>query len=171
MVVSINRDALRMVGTLTRLSRTLDQRLRHASADDLSIIELSVLGQIERGIDLPSAVARVLQLDPARVTRITDRLVMLGYIEREADVGDRRRCHLRLTDAGAKRVAAGRAELSTAVAELLAGLSDEERTGLMRGLESIRRVLDALPDPYQNAGAHIRHTPNHHPIVSTEEQQ
>jgi MarR family transcriptional regulator for hemolysin len=164
MVVSINRDALRMVGTLTRLSRTLDQRLRHASADDLSIIELSVLGQIERGIDLPSAVARVLQLDPARVTRITDRLVMLGYIEREADLGDRRRCHLRLTDAG-------RAELSTAVAELLAGLSDEERTGLMRGLESIRRVLDALPDPYQNAGAHIRHTPNHHPIVSTEEQQ
>src|SRR3954447_17943584 len=99
-------DALRSAGTLLRLVRTIDQQLRTTSARDdaLSITELGVLGQIDRGIDLPSQVARSLRIDPARVTHLTDRLVEQGYITRDADPRDRRRWRLQLTVGGGERL-------------------------------------------------------------------
>jgi DNA-binding MarR family transcriptional regulator len=139
-------DPLRSLGTLILLVRTLDQRLRTATATatvDLTITELGVLGQIERGADLPSLVARALRLDPARVTHIVDRLAAHSYVERAADPSDRRRWRLRLTAAGAARLAQGRADLRAVMEALLGGLPAEERAGLIACLEGVRRLLDA----------------------------
>jgi DNA-binding MarR family transcriptional regulator len=106
------------------------------------VADLSVMRQIERGRDLPSLVARALQLDPGRVSRITDTLVALGYISRSEDQADRRRCRLELTPTGVERLRAGQADVSSAMYRLLAGLSDTERQGLTQGLEGARRVLE-----------------------------
>jgi DNA-binding MarR family transcriptional regulator len=137
-------DALRSAGTLILLVRTLEQQLRPAAGGvALSMTELGVLSQIDRGVDQPSLVARMLRLDPARVTHLTDRLVALGCIEREIDRRDRRRWRLRLTPEGSARLDSGRAHLRTAMEALLGGLSEAEGQGLLRGLEGVRRMLDA----------------------------
>jgi len=139
----IDSDAMRMASTLLLLMRALDQQLRHdAPGDQLSLSELTVLRQVELGNDLPSSIARARRLDAGRVTRITDRLVALGYLERVLDASDRRRCRLRLTEPGRARLDDARVEISGWMASLLQGLSAEERTSLARGLEAVRRALD-----------------------------
>ena len=143
----IDSDALRMASTLLLLMRALDQQLRHdAPGDQLSLSELTVLRQVELGNDLPSSIARARRLDAGRVTRISDRLVALGYLERDMDASDRRRCRLRLTEPGRERLDAARVEISGRMASLLHGLSAEERASLAKGLEAVRRELDLAPE-------------------------
>ena len=79
-------DPLRLAGGVLLLARSLDQALRGANGDGLTLNELGLMGQIERGVDLPSQLARAMRLDPARVTHLLDRLVEHRYIEREADL-------------------------------------------------------------------------------------
>src|SRR5579875_1854441 len=77
-------DALQVARALIRLTRRLDGEFRARQGNDgLSILELTLLGGISRGYDLPSVLARRQQLDPSRVTRLTDHLVSAGLIERQ----------------------------------------------------------------------------------------
>jgi DNA-binding MarR family transcriptional regulator len=140
--MSTTPDALHYAGTLLRLVRTLDQQLRAATGpDSLTTTELGVLGQIDHGVDLPSLLARTLRLDPARVTHVADRLVARGYIVRAVDPRDRRCWRLHLTPLGRQRLEEGRADVRAAMEALLGGLTEEERTGLLRGLEGVRRLV------------------------------
>jgi DNA-binding MarR family transcriptional regulator len=140
--MSTTPDALYYAGTLVRLVRALDQQLRAATGpDSLTTTELGVLGQIDHGVDLPSLLARTLRLDPARVTHVADRLVARGYIVRAVDPRDRRCWRLRLTPLGQQRLEEGRADVRAAMEALLGGLTEEERTGLLRGLEGVRRLV------------------------------
>lgn len=139
----IDLDVLRLASTLLRMSRELDHDVRQASpTEPLSIADLSVMWQIERGRDLPSLVARALRLDPGRVTRITDSLVNQGYVSRREDEVDRRRCRLQLTPVGVERLRAGQVDVSNAMQRLLEGLTDDERRGLTAGLQGARRTLE-----------------------------
>lgn len=141
---SVRTDVLRLAGTTARFARMLDQRVRQSQVGDgLTLAEIGILGQIDRGLDLPSVLARELHLDPPRVTRIGDRLVALGYIRRETDARDRRLCRLHVTEAGVSRLAGACVELTEIMDSLLTGLSHEERSGLEVGLEGVRRVLTA----------------------------
>jgi DNA-binding MarR family transcriptional regulator len=140
--MSTTPDALYYAGTLVRLVRALDQQLRAATGpDSLTTTELGVLGQIDHGVDLPSLLARTLRLDPARVTHVADRLVARGYIGRAVDPRDRRCWRLHLTPLGRRRLEEGRADVRAAMEALLGGLTEEERTGLLRGLEGVRRLV------------------------------
>lgn len=138
-------DALRQVGTLLRLVRALDQHLHVAAPDAASLAEMSVLSQVDHGVDLPSQVARALRMDPARVTHLVERLVTGGSITRTVDPEDRRCWRLRLTEAGKERLETDRGAVRAAMEALLAGLEVEERAALSTGLGAVRRVLDALP--------------------------
>ena len=141
--LSTTPDALRLAGTLLRLVRALDQQLRAATGPDpLTITELSVLVQIDRGVDLPSLLARTLRLDPARVTHVADRLVARGYIVRAVDPEDRRRWRLRLTPLGTQRLAEGQADVRAAMEALLGGLTEEEYVPLMPGGRTTQLVVN-----------------------------
>jgi DNA-binding MarR family transcriptional regulator len=144
--VSTAPDALRLAGTLIILVRALEQQVRAASgADVLTLTDIGVLGQIDRGVELPSQVARALRLDPARVTHVTDRLVQHGYVARTVDPHDRRCWRLQLTDTGRQRLAEGRREVASNMERLLEGLSDVEREQLIDALERVRRHLADVP--------------------------
>lgn len=140
----LSADApLRVAGTLVLLSRALDVELRRRQgAEPLTVAELNVLGQVSRGNALPSVIARAMRLDPARVTRLADRLVALGYLARSEDAADRRRCLLHLTASGEERLLRGKHDLSDAMASLLDGLSLEDRTAFTHSLEAVRELLD-----------------------------
>ncbi|MGI8826584.1 MAG: MarR family winged helix-turn-helix transcriptional regulator [Chloroflexota bacterium] len=146
MDTSINLDEMRLAGNLVRFVRVVDQRVRGShDRDVLSLAELGVLGQIQKGRRLPSVLARELRLDPPRVTRLCDRLVSQGLIRRESDEDDRRRCRLELTESGVDRLTEGRRAVAKTVNALLDDLTEEERVGLTVGLEGVRRVLDDAP--------------------------
>jgi DNA-binding MarR family transcriptional regulator len=133
--------------TLLTLVRAAGEQFRRLDGeDDLSLTDLTILAGIERGFDLPSVLARTLHLDFARVSRVTEQLHRLGYLEREADPVDRRRCRLRLTDAGRERLERGRADLSVVMAGLADGLTEDERAGLEHAVEGVRRVLKGLAE-------------------------
>ncbi len=139
-------DALRLSGTLLLLLRALDGRARAiGQGDGLTVTDLGVLGRIERGVALPSKIARDLRLDPARVTHLTDRLVEHGYVERTVDPDDRRCWRLHLTIAGRERLVTGRGDVTEAMEELLVGLDADARAGLFEAMEQVRGTLDALP--------------------------
>jgi DNA-binding MarR family transcriptional regulator len=143
--IGTRMDALSTARTYIRLVRLLDQQTRsETSGEPLTFTEMGVLGQIDRGHTLPSMIARTMSLDPARVTRITDHLFALGYVQRESDPDDRRRCPLRLTNQGAERLERGRLHFSTAMESILQGLTDEELAALRVGTDGLARVLDEI---------------------------
>ena len=136
-------DSLRQVGTLLLLVRAVDQQMKLAmEPTTLSLAELGVLGQVARGVDLPSHVARALRLDRARVTHLVDRLVERDALTRSVDPEDRRCWRLGMTEQGITLLEEGRGTARAAMEGLLEGLSEDERTGLSRGLAGARRVLD-----------------------------
>jgi DNA-binding MarR family transcriptional regulator len=136
-------DALRTAGTLILLARFIEADLRRDGfGDGLGLPEVGVLGQVDRGVQTPSAVARVLRIDPGRVTRVTDRLVGLGLLAREGDPEDRRRCLLRLTEKGRERVMRARADVSGSMRRVLDTLTPDEYAGLTAGLEAARRFIE-----------------------------
>jgi DNA-binding MarR family transcriptional regulator len=139
-------DSIRMVGTMLRFIRAVSSAFREQSGADLNLTDLSVLAQIERGSDLPSLVARRLQLDAPRVTRSTDRLVALGYVVRSEDPADRRRTRLEITASGREFLTTGRRAITAAVEGILSRVPDEDRAALSRVLGEIRAVLDDRSD-------------------------
>jgi DNA-binding MarR family transcriptional regulator len=138
----VNPQALRMVGTMFRFVRSVDQRLRRKGLSELSLTESAVLLQIERGTSTPSEISDTMHIDRPRVTRIVDRLVALGYVTREADQIDRRRTILSITPVGERRLNAILALVSSLLDELLVGLERQQRETLMAAVEFLRPVAE-----------------------------
>ena len=134
-------DALWQVGAMLRLLRAVDQQLRVASPEALSLGELSVLSQVRQGRILPSQIARALGADPARVTHLVSRLVAADALTRTLDPADRRCWRLAITDHGVALLESGRVSMQTALESLLVCLTDEERSAMSVGLAGVRRVL------------------------------
>ncbi len=145
MVTETNIDSLRVLGTFARFLRVIENDLGRRLDNDLDLTELAVMISIERKIDTPSAIARTIQLDPARLTRVADHLVSRGYVTRGIDPGDRRRCPLSLTDTGMAALHEGTSTLTGIMSDLLDRLGENDRVGLIQALERLRDVLDALP--------------------------
>jgi DNA-binding MarR family transcriptional regulator len=134
-------DAAAIAGAVVGFARALNARLRETpEGTGLTFAELNVLAGIEKGYDLTSTLARRLVLDPPRVSRIVEAFAEGGYVTREPDSGDRRRTRLRLTPSGTEYLSRGRAELSTAMEDLLGDMTDEERDSLERAVSGMRRV-------------------------------
>ncbi|HZU14257.1 MAG TPA: MarR family transcriptional regulator [Chloroflexota bacterium] len=145
---SLDHDALRLTGTLLRAVRVVDRRFRRASnTEEFDLADLSVLGQIGRGVNMVSRIAEALQLDVARVSRICSHLEALGYVERRLDVEDRRRWLFQLSPAGERSLQSGLRILSSVVDDLLGQLTPADRTALTVGLGALRPILATPPEP------------------------
>jgi DNA-binding MarR family transcriptional regulator len=81
-----------------------------------------------------SDLAAHLGVTPGTMSVAVDRLVRGGYVTRIPDAVDRRRVHLRLTDAGVHVRAAHSVLDPTLVGDMLAHLGAGERAAALRGL-------------------------------------
>jgi DNA-binding MarR family transcriptional regulator len=134
-----------MAGTLIRTMRFIDDAVRQQAEDSLGVAELGILGQIERGVDLPSGLARSLRIDPSKITRMVDHLVVRGYVRRGFDSHDRRRCPLSVTAEGRARLTEGRTAVEATMDMLLESLPPGDRASLAVTLDHLRDALDRLP--------------------------
>jgi DNA-binding MarR family transcriptional regulator len=127
--------------TWARLSRRLDDELR--AAHDLSLPEVDALLQIAQsphGRMRMSQLASEVELSRSGITRLIDRLVDDGFVERCQCSHDARGAEAVLTAAGQDRLGAAlRTQLQALDRYLVGPLDPEDRAALERALTAIGR--------------------------------
>lgn len=91
-----------------------------------------------------STVSDALDLHPSSATRLCDRLVGAGLLDRRSDPGDRRQVALRLTDAGLRLLGVVMEHRRARLAEVLGDLTKDQRRDLER---SLTLFSDAVSEP------------------------
>lgn len=89
-------------------------------------------------------VAEVLVVDPSTASRVVERCVAAGLLDRSADAQDRRRSVLALTPAGASILTAVTGNRRALLAELVDGWPDGDVTRLVELLTALLHGLDRL---------------------------
>ncbi len=91
-----------------------------------------------------TAVGDRLQIPGPQMTRLVDRLVTLGLVERRPDAEDRRSINLALTEKGRTVMEERGAAVRESVKEALACLTDEELRQLSVSLKTLRDIFSKL---------------------------
>jgi DNA-binding MarR family transcriptional regulator len=126
---------------LAFVAGSLNRRLR-PPADALTHIALSALASIDRlGETRPGELARIEGIAAPGMTRLIGDLESRGLVAKSADPVDGRSQLLRLTESGVTAVAEARVARAVGVAEILAGVSAEEREVLDRALGVLEAAL------------------------------
>jgi DNA-binding MarR family transcriptional regulator len=111
---------------------------------DLSIRQLSALQHIDGSETTLGDVARSLNVTPAVVTCLIDRLERRGYVRRVASQFDRRRVHIELTTAGEDVRDQAEVQLAVRLEALIAKLDTNEINALEEGLHVLDKVINSL---------------------------
>jgi len=91
-----------------------------------------------------TAVGDRLQVPGPQMTRLVDRLVALGLVERRPDLTDRRSVNLTLTEKGRMVIEEHSAAVRDSVKEALSCLTDEELQELSASLRALRDIFSRL---------------------------
>ncbi len=106
---------------------------------------LKAIGELEEDSDEVTVVmvATRLELSPATVSRIVDRLVRANLVIRERRAKDRRKVCLSLSASGVDRFQTLPVPLQEMFVRRLSGLGTEERTMLLESLQRIAQLMEA----------------------------
>jgi DNA-binding MarR family transcriptional regulator len=139
--------------TARLLRRDFDRRTRCVG---LSRAKWSVLAHLSRNEGIRQAgLAEILDISPITLTRHLDRLEQEKLVERRPDPDDRRAYRLYLTDEAVPVLEMLR-ELSERTRSLaLGGLSELERSELIRLLCKVQTNLSAVQAGTGEVGAHV----------------
>ncbi len=91
-----------------------------------------------------SAIAQELSYSKQNLTKIVDRLVKEGLVDRSPDTSDRRVLNIEMTEKGRQFMADRRERMRARLVEDLSHLSDEELEELMDTFERVRGALPKL---------------------------
>ncbi|TWT87144.1 transcriptional repressor MprA [Pseudobythopirellula maris] len=129
------------------LRRTADhsrQLAKEAGLSATQLICLRLIGEAGAKDQITAAqLTETVQLSPATVSRILDRLDHLGLITRERATEDRRRVLLRVTPGGRSKIRKLPMPLQERFLTRLNALSDAERQNLLTSLETIVEMMGA----------------------------
>jgi len=139
------RSAANITLRLTpRLSRWIQTQITDDEEHDLSLRQLSALQYIDGTETTLGDVARSLNVTPAVVTGLIDRLERRGYVRRVASQFDRRRVHIELTTTGEDVRDQAEDQLAAHLETLMASLSPEELDTLEEGLRVLDKVIGSI---------------------------
>ncbi|MCX5036293.1 MarR family winged helix-turn-helix transcriptional regulator [Streptomyces coelicoflavus] len=131
-----------LVRVETRLYNAVSARLRDEQGVSIGQFEfLEIIDRVPgcRVLDIVGELA----ITVGAVSKAVDRLVAAGWCQRAAHPQDRRSSVLRLTDEGARRLAASRPVVESALVSLTAGVSPEELSRVASTLATLRAALEA----------------------------
>jgi DNA-binding MarR family transcriptional regulator len=123
----------------------LARRLRQQRADHgLGLGQLSALATLDRiGPMTAGALAQHEQVRPPSMTKTLAALAEAGYVDRAADPSDGRQVVVSLTDTARTLLLEDRRRRDEWLAELMAGLSPDERAVLTIALPLLEGMADA----------------------------
>lgn len=145
--------AAKLLALGMRLSRWAEwQTDQGASAYGLTWRQLQTLQTVE-ALRNPAlgALADALDVTPAVITGLVDRLEASGYLLRGADKADSRVTRVTLTRAGARARERGDANLHRSLATGMAALAPADLAVISRALDMLERIPDAAC-PHCGAG-------------------
>jgi long-chain acyl-CoA synthetase len=127
------------IGRVTAwLSKTVEVAL---AGVDLTLPQYRVLAVLADGSEAASGLAERLAVRPPSVTAVIDGLVTRGLVDRHQEDSDRRRVALRITDAGARIVAAADRAVDEQLCTIAGHLSTKDRSTALRSLDLWGRAL------------------------------
>ncbi len=132
--------AASVLARLERAGHLVDDELEAALAPHgLSVAKMAVLNELARadGSLALGVLAEHLTCARSNITQLVDRLEADGLVQRVPAPGDRRSIRAQLTEAGRARWAGGAATMAQVEADLLAGLSADERVALAALLDRL----------------------------------
>jgi DNA-binding MarR family transcriptional regulator len=91
-------------------------------------------------------VAQALGIHPSNVTRMCDKLVEAGLIDRSDDPADRRNLLLRLTESGRRLIRTMDEHRRAAIANILAKMLVQQRSSLIPELRAFADAAGDIPD-------------------------
>ena len=111
----------------------------HLKAHGISAAHIPVLTYLWEGHDgdTQSAIADVIGVDPATVTRVAQKLEQMGLIQRTASERDARALHLSLTEAGWNLAEPVRAVDAAWIDTITEHLSPQRREEILRALQQM----------------------------------
>ena len=141
-------DPMRVLSRVTRLARHLDLARREAfAAHQLEAWEFDVLSALRRAGSpyqlSPGQLVNQTLVTSGTMTNRVDRLTTRGFVERSPDPNDRRGVIVALTEAGRETVDDALADLLSRERELLARLSERDRSVLASLLRELLEPFDA----------------------------
>jgi len=126
-----------------RWRRALDIRLARAGLTDATWVPLVHLHQTGGGLT-QKELAALVGIDGSSLVRLLDILCRQGLAARRVDERDSRASLVHLTAQGERRVTEIRQELAKGEQEMLADLSDDNITTMLRNFDSIERRLTLM---------------------------
>lgn len=136
---------LRLLSCTVRMENQVRGRLRVDFETTLPRFDL--MAQLERypeGLRM-SELSKRLMVTGGNITGITDQLEQEGLVVRKLDLGDRRAITVKLTETGLQRFRQMAAHHEQWIIELLSGLTQEEKQGMLVLLRKLKMHLNALP--------------------------
>lgn len=106
---------------------------------------LKAVGELQQGLEeiTVANVSKRVQLSPATVSRIIERMVRVGWLERERAEKDRRKVSLSLTAVGRARFESLPIPLQERFVARLHALPPEERLVLLSSLQRLSALMEA----------------------------
>ena len=122
---------LGLVDALAQLTFAVGGALGRIAAEyGLSVVQARLLGILRDRRPAVTELARYLQLDKTSVTKLVDRAEDRGLVRRAPSPRDGRSVLVALTPAGRRLIDQAAAAFESEVADLVAGLSPAQRSGL-----------------------------------------
>jgi len=142
---TIINDVIRMSKAARRLGRAM-QSVAGGPVHDacgLTPKELILLRAVEAGSAFPHEISDRTDTAAPLVTRVADRLVELGYVERQPDTVDRRRVALVVTEAGAQAGADGWSAMREVLAHVFGDVPAGTIARLAADMEALSDAVEA----------------------------
>jgi DNA-binding MarR family transcriptional regulator len=127
-----------------RLTRWIQTRMGSEDQPSLSMRQLSALNFIGSPDATLGDIARNLNVTPAVVTGLVDRLERRGYVRRVSSQHDRRRVHIELTPEGEDVRESAQARLAQELGIQFASLENGASEQLAAGLAILEDVIESL---------------------------
>lgn len=142
--------AQRLTDVITRLRRALRSSIRTEYPwESLPMAQVELLQTLAAGPLRVGELAARQRLAPNTVSGLISKLLDAGFVDRQADPGDRRTARIALTKSGNQQLSDWQRAHERRLADALKSLSPADRDAVMRalpGLEQLARALSSGPE-------------------------
>jgi DNA-binding MarR family transcriptional regulator len=140
--------AQRLTDVVTRLRRALRSSIRTEYPwESLPMAQVELLQTLAAAPLRVGELAARQRLAPNTVSGLVGKLLDAGFVDRQADPGDRRTARIGLTEAGQQQLTDWREAHERRIAGALDTLSAEDQAAVMAALPALDRLARALTGP------------------------
>ncbi|MEE1825738.1 MarR family transcriptional regulator [Streptomyces sp. BE20] len=140
--------ARRLTDVVTRLRRTLRSSIRTDYPwESLPMAQVELLQTLAAAPLRVGELAARQRLAPNTVSGLVGKLLEAGFVDRQADPGDRRTARIALTPAGRRQLDDWQHAHERRIATALDALSPADRDAVMHALPALENLARALAEP------------------------